>query len=89
MRTARVDTSQLWLQRATVHRGSPLGAVGDAERSVRRALYDAMRARGLADERALRGLAYRLLACLISTLRHDQLYDPEYRARRSTTPQAA
>ena len=54
-----------------------------------RSLYDAMRARGLGHERALRGLADRLLACLISTLRHDQLYDPEYRARRCTTPRTA
>lgn len=43
-----------------------------------RTLYDAMRARGLRHERALRELADRLLACLISTLRHDELYDPEY-----------
>ncbi len=47
-----------------------------------RALYLAMRARGHRHERALRGLADRLLACLVVTLRNDELYDPQRRARR-------
>ena len=51
-----------------------------------RSLYLSMRARGHRHERALRGLADRLLACLIATLRNDELYDPQRRARR--LPQA-
>ena len=47
-----------------------------------RAFYLAMRARGHRHERALRGLADRLLACLVVTLRNDELYDPQRRARR-------
>lgn len=54
-----------------------------------RALYRAMRARGLRHERALRGLADRLLACLIATLRDDVLYDPVRRARHLSPPIAA
>lgn len=50
-----------------------------------RALYLSMRARGLRHERALRGLADRLLACLIATLRDDELYDPARRARHLPT----
>ena len=47
-----------------------------------RAFYLALRARGHRHERALRGLADRLLACLVATLRNDELYDPQRRARR-------
>ena len=47
-----------------------------------RAFYLALRARGHRHERALRGLADRLLACLVVTLRNDELYDPQRRARR-------
>ena len=47
-----------------------------------RSLYLSMRARGHRHERALRGLADRLLACLVATLRNDELYDPQRRARR-------
>jgi transposase len=41
-----------------------------------RSLYKDMRQRGLAHERALRGLADRLLARLVATIRDDALYDP-------------
>jgi transposase len=54
-----------------------------------RALYWAMRARGLSHERALRGLADRLLTCLIATLRDDVLYDPARRARHLSSAVAA
>ena len=54
-----------------------------------RSLYWAMRARGHGHQRALRGLADRLLACLIATLREDVLYDPARRARHLTPPMAA
>jgi transposase len=54
-----------------------------------RACYWAMRASGHGHERALRGLADRLLACLIATLRDDVLYDPARRARHLTRPMAA
>jgi transposase len=46
-----------------------------------RDLYGRMRARGLPHERALRGLADRLLACLVATLRDNTLFDPCLRAR--------
>lgn len=42
-----------------------------------RALYTDMRKRGLAHERALRGVADRLLARLVATVRDDALYDAE------------
>jgi transposase len=42
-----------------------------------RALYKDMRRRGLAHERALRGVADRLLARLVATIRDDALYDAE------------
>ena len=54
-----------------------------------RALYLSMRARGLRHERALRGLADRLLACLIATLRDDELHDPARRSRHLPTALAA
>jgi transposase len=41
-----------------------------------RYLYRNLRARGHSHERALRGLADRLLSCLVATLRDDSLYDP-------------
>ena len=54
-----------------------------------RACYWAMRDRGHRHERALRGLADRLLECLIATLRDDVLYDPARRARHLSRPMAA
>ena len=44
-----------------------------------RAFYDRLRARGHSHERALRGLAARLLSCLVATLREGVPYDPERR----------
>jgi transposase len=49
-------------------------------------LYRAMRARGLSHERALRGLADRLLLRLVACLRENVPYDP---ARASSRPLAA
>lgn len=46
-------------------------------------LYTAMRARGLPHERALRGLADRLLACLVATLRSNSLYAPDHPSTRN------
>jgi len=43
-------------------------------------IYAQMRARGHSHGRALRGMADRWLAVLISMLRHRTLYDPERRA---------
>ena len=40
-----------------------------------------MRARGHRHERAFRGLADRLLACLVAALRNGELYDLQRRAR--------
>ena len=47
-----------------------------------RSLYMSMRESGHRHECALRGLADRLLACLVATLRNDELYDLQRRARR-------
>lgn len=46
-----------------------------------RSLYADMKARGLGHERALRGIADRLLARLVATLRADALYDPQRQSR--------
>ena len=59
----------------------PLGSLEHGQRPYGRSLYRSMRARGLRHERALRGLTDRLLACLIATLRNDELYDSQQRAR--------
>jgi transposase len=45
-----------------------------------RQVYTEMRARGQTHARALRGLADRQLAVMISMLRHNTLYDPQRRA---------
>ena len=47
-----------------------------------RSLYLSMLARGHRHRRALRGFADRLLACLIATLRNDELNDLQRGARR-------
>ena len=45
-------------------------------------LYTAMRQRGLSHERALRGLADRLLLRLVACLRAGTTYDPQLASRR-------
>jgi len=54
-----------------------------------RSLYLRMKARGHEHERALRGVADRLLSCLVATLRDDSLYDPGVRSRHLNRDQPA